>query len=277
MEQLELHARQDVQTALAEDLGAGDLLADLVTTDNGTADLISRSSGVLAGCAWADAALAATCAGSDHALAWQLEEGATFAADTVLAKLSGPIAGILAAERVMLNFLQLMCATASAAAAVAQAAAPVPVYDTRKTLPKLRAAQKHAVTVGGMLRNRASLAEAIIIKDNHIAAVGSVAAAFEYACGRCEPEQIQVEVADLAQLDEALAAGVSRIMLDNFSPELATEAVAKIGKAEIELEASGGITAATAAAYAATGVARLSCGSVTKDVAAVDLSIQLTP
>lgn len=269
-----LWARQDVQAALAEDLGPGDLLAGLGGRHPATARILAGTAGVLAGQAWVEAALAATCAGQEHSCDWQVAEGEEFAAATELAVLSGPVDGLLLAERVALNFLQLLSGVATAARAVATAAAPVPVYDTRKTLPKLRAAQKHAAEVGGLHRNRATLHEAAIIKDNHIAAAGSVAAALRHACTRCAEELIQVEVSDMDLLRAALAAGAKRIMLDNFTPEQARAAVTQAAGAA-ELEATGGITAATAAAYAASGVDRLSCGSVTKNVVAVDLSLEL--
>lgn len=276
LSELELQVRQDVQTALAEDLAAGDLLADLVPADkNVQATILARSSGVLAGFPWVEATLAATCAGGEHRCTWTLAEGESFAADTELAQLTGSYTGILTAERVLLNFLGLMCGIATAAKEIVTAATPVPVFDTRKTLPKLRFLQKYAVTVGGMANNRANLHEAIIIKDNHIAAAGSIAAAYKFACHQCAKELIQVEVADEAQLKEALAIGISRIMLDNFSPDEAKAAVDICAGRDIELEVSGNITAATAASYADTGISRLSCGAVTKNVTAVDLSLNI--
>ena len=269
---LALQAIQDVQAALAEDLDAGDLLREVVGSKPVTATLFAREAGRLAGKAWFEATFAATCAYAAWDCSWQTKEGSDFSANAVLAKLSGPADSVVAGERTALNFLQLLSGVATGAAALATAAAPVPVYDTRKTLPKLRAAQKYAITAGGMHPNRANLHEAAILKDNHIRAAGSIARALELATAQCRGRPLQIEVGSTAELDEALAAGAKRIMLDNFTVEQAQQAVKRCA-GQAELEASGGIAMHNIAAYAATGVDRISCGDVTKNVRAIDLSL----
>lgn len=219
--------------------------------------------------------MAATCAHASWNCAWQVDEGGQFKPDSALAKLNGPSDGILAAERTALNFLQLLSAVATSAAQIVTAASPVPVYDTRKTIPKLRAAQKYAAQVGGMHANRAHLHEAAIIKDNHIRAVGSIALALERASALCRGKPLQIEVADIDELKQALGAGAKRIMLDNFTVEQTKAAVACCA-GQAELEISGGITVANVAAYAATGIDRISCGHVTKNIQAVDLTLEFT-
>ena len=268
-------AARDVQLALAEDLGPGDLLAELAATAPARARIETNDACVLAGVAWAEAALAATCGAAARELSWLGSEGEQFAAGATVCVITAPQRALLAAERTMLNFLQLLSATATGARAVAVAAGAVPVYDTRKTLPGLRAAQRHATAVGGMRNNRAGLFAGAIVKDNHVAAAGSVAAAVAAAFERLQPAQVQVEVADAAQLDEAIAAGATRLMLDNWRPERIEAALAKLGAARerLEIEATGGIGAANAARYAACGVDRLSSGEPTRAPPPIDMSM----
>ena len=266
-------ARRDAQAALAEDVGTGDLLAELVPhEDPARARLMTREACVLAGRPWADAALAACCGELEWECSWLGEDGEQFEAGALLAAITAPATALLAAERTMLNFLQLLSGTATAARAIATAAGETPVYDSRKTIPGLRGAQRYATRIGGMHNNRYGLFDAAIIKENHIMAAGSAAKALEKALVWVEPEQLQIEVESLAQLKEAVGAGAKRVMLDNWKAEDVKKAVEAAGK-EVELEATGAIDAANAAEYAATGVQRLSSSAATKAARAIDMSM----
>ncbi len=266
-------AARDAAAALAEDAAASDLLAGLVAPGTrAEAVVVARQPCVLAGCEWFEACISQCSMPAEWSVTWQLAAGEQALADSPIAEVAGPAAALLASERCALNFLGLLCAVATAAQSICAAAQPLPVYDTRKTIPLLRAAQKHAVQLGGMRANRASLAEAAIIKENHIRAAGSITAAFAAARKACALELIQVEVSSLAELDEALAAGATRIMLDNFSVSQARAAADRCA-GSVELEASGGITQANAAAYAATGMDRISSSSATKNAGCIDLSM----
>lgn len=265
-------AVRDAQAALAEDLGPGDLLEGLAGTEPLRARIDSRSRCVLAGTAWCEAALAATCGGLDWQCSWAAKEGSGVEKGATVAVVTAPAGPLLAAERTMLNFLQLLSGTATAARELVEAAGGIPVYDTRKTLPGLRFAQKHACEVGGMSRNRSGLYDAAIVKDNHIAAAGSIRAALEFARERCDEGLIQVEVADTAQLEEALEFGAKRVMLDNFTAEGAAEAV-KLAGGRAEVEASGGIGPDNAEAYAKAGVDCISSGLPTRRPAEADFSL----
>ena len=266
-------ARRDAQAALAEDVGTGDLLAKVAGPEAPVrARLVTREACVLAGRPWAEAALAACCGELEAECSWLGEDGEEFEAGALLAALTAPAAALLAAERTMLNFLQLLSGTATAARAVAKAAGDTPVYDSRKTIPGLRGAQRYAARIGGMRNNRFGLFDAAIIKENHIAAAGSAAKALERAFVWVEPEQLQIEVESLAQLKEAVEAGATRVMLDNWTVADVKKAVEAAGK-EVELEATGAIDAANAADYAATGVRRLSSSAATKAARAIDMSM----
>ncbi len=266
-------AARDAAAALAEDAAEADLLAGIVEPGiRAEAVVVARQSCILAGCEWFEACIAHCAKPAKWSVAWQLAAGEQAQADSTIAEIAGPAAALLAAERCALNFLGLLSAAATAAQRICDAADPLPVYDTRKTIPLLRAAQKHAAQLGGMRANRASLAEAAIIKENHIRAAGSITAAFAAAREACALELIQVEVSSLAELDEALAAGAMRIMLDNFSVQQA-RAAAERCTGHVELEASGGITQSNAAEYAAAGVDRISSSSATKNAGCIDLSM----
>ncbi len=267
----------NVRAALAEDVGDGDRTGRLL--DAGTqveARLIVREDAVLCGRPWFDGVLAAV----DPALraTWRQAEGERIAAGAEVCRIGGPARGLLTAERTAMNFLQLLSGVASATRAYVEAVAQVPgsrarILDTRKTLPGLRLAQKYAVRVGGGDNQRLGLHDAILIKENHIAAAGGIGAALRHAREQGVPVQIEVET--LAQMEEALAAGARSILLDNFSVEALRAAVlANAGRAV--LEASGGISLATVRQFAATGVDRISIGSLTKDVRAVDYSMRVT-
>lgn len=209
---------------------------------------------------------------------WQVEDGAEVSPDTVLCTLEGPARMLLSGERTALNFLQCLSGTATETARWVEAIAGTGarILDTRKTLPGLRAAQKYAVACGGGQNHRVGLFDAVLIKENHIAAAGSIAAAMQSvsaATSGGEVKFVEVEVESLAELDQALAAGARRILLDNFTPEALVQAVQQTaGRAE--LEASGNLTLENARMIASTGVDYLSVGALTKHVRAVDLSMR---
>lgn len=270
---------RNVDAALAEDVGAGDLTAALVPAARvARATVLAREAGVLCGRAWFDACVQRLDPAAQ--VAWSAEEGERIVAGQVLCTLSGDARALLTAERSALNFLQLLSAVASKTRAYADAliGTRAQVVDTRKTLPGLRIAQKYAVRAGGGGNHRLALWDAILIKENHIHAAGGIAAAVAAARaveagagGRCR--FIQVEVENLTELEEALAAGITMILLDNFSLENLRAAVeVNVGRAV--LEASGNVTLQTLREIAETGVDRISVGALTKDVKALDLSMR---
>jgi nicotinate-nucleotide pyrophosphorylase (carboxylating) len=264
-----------VRRALAEDVGAGDLTANLIP--GGTparAQVIAREEAVLCGAAWFDEVLRQL--DRNVRVDWNARDGDAVRENQVLCTLEGPARAILTGERTALNFLQTLSGTATVTRRYVEAVRGTHaiVLDTRKTLPGLRTAQKYAVRCGGGQNHRMGLYDAILIKENHIAAAGSVAGAVE-AARRTAPAgtTVEVEVEDIAQLNEALAAGADRLLLDNFSLRRLREAVqATAGRARIE--ASGGITLENIRAVAETGVDCISIGALTKHVRAVDLSLR---
>ena len=266
----------NVSAALAEDVGDGDRTGALVPADAQVrARLIVREDAVLCGRPWAEEVLRRVDA--RIAVQWQQPEGARLAPGATVCEWTGPARGILTAERSAMNFLQLLSGVASATRRHVDAIAEVPgnravILDTRKTLPGLRRAQKYAVRVGGGSNHRMGLYDAILIKENHIAAAGGVTAALVAARGAGVPVQIEVET--IAQLEEAIAAGAKSVLLDNFEPERMREAV-RVAAGRAVLEASGGVNLDTVRAYAATGVDRISIGSLTKDVKATDFSLRI--
>jgi len=267
----------NVAAALAEDVGSGDRTAALLDPDTAVAaQLRVREAAVLCGTPWFDAVLRQV----DPRLRveWLVADGSVMAPDSTVCRLAGPARSLLTAERSALNFLQLLSGIATATRRYVQAVAEVPgsrasILDTRKTLPGLRLAQKYAVRVGGGVNHRLGLYDAILIKENHIAAAGGVAAALRAAQGRGVPVQIEVET--LAQLDEALAAGAVSVLLDNFPLERMRAAVVRNAGRAL-LEASGGVSLDNVRGIAATGVDRISIGSLTKDVRATDYSLRVT-
>ena len=271
-------AERDAAAALEEDRADSDLLAGLVAADRTLeAGVAANEDCVVAGCEWFDACLRLAASGlglPPPSIGWLIDAGAEAAAGSTIVRLDAAAGALLAAERSALNFLGLLAAVATRARRLSRLAAPVPVYDTRKTVPLLRAAQKHAAAIGGMKSNRADLAAAAIIKENHIAAAGSIAAAYEQALKGCPAARIQVEVESIEQLEEALAAGVKRIMLDNFSPSQARQAV-ELAAGGAELEASGGIDESNVRLYAESGVDRISTGAATKAAGCIDLSLRI--
>lgn len=264
-----------VQQALAEDVGTGDLTAALVPADTQvTGRVVCRESAVLCGCAWFDEVFRQL--DSAVRIDWRALDGEPLGADQVVCELAGPARAILTGERTALNLLQTLSGTASAAAVYAEAVAGTGarVLDTRKTLPGLRRAQKYAVACGGGHNHRVGLYDAVLIKENHIAAAGSIADALAAARELAGDAWIEIEVESLDQLREALAAGAERVLLDNFSLDQLREAVA-LNAGSARLEASGGVNLDTVRAIAETGVDDVSVGSITKDLKATDFSLRL--
>ena len=269
-------ALADVRAALAEDLGAGDLSAPLVRADaKARGALLCRSATVLCGTAWFEGCFRELDSRADFA--WRFRDGDAVPAGAEVAEVRGLARALLAAERSALNFLQTLSATAAASRRLRDAAGEKTVVaDTRKTIPKLRFAQKYAVRVGGCANHRAGLFDEILVKENHIAMAGGVAAAVRRALALgVGAEKVQVEVRSLAEMESAAAAGAARILLDNFSlADLRLAVRANRGRAE--LEASGGADEKNIAAIAATGVDRISSGAMTKNVQAADFSFLLS-
>ena len=269
-------ARGDAARALAEDVGAGDLTAALVDPGRrAQARVLARESAVICGAPWAEAALRQVDPGIR--VQWLVGEGQRCAADQVVLQLEGSARGLLTAERTALNFLQLLSAVATKTASYVEAVhgTRARIVDTRKTLPGLRLAQKYAVKTGGGLNHRIGLYDAVLIKENHIAAAGGIAAVLQ-AAGRVAAQAsfIEIEVERLDQLQEALAAGAKMILLDNMDLPTLREAV-RINAGRAILEISGGVTLQTLRELAETGVDRISIGTLTKDVKATDFSMRL--
>jgi nicotinate-nucleotide pyrophosphorylase (carboxylating) len=265
--------------ALAEDVGSGDLTADLVDANaTARASVVVRERAVLCGTAWFDEVYRQLDA--RVAVTWRHRDGDDVASDTVVCELAGPARALLPGERTALNFLQMLSGTATAARAAAALVADTPatILDTRKTLPGLRLAQKYAVRCGGASNHRIGLFDAVLIKENHVAAAGGVRAAVAAARRAYPKTLIEVEVETLAELDEALASEADRIMLDDFSLADVREAVRRRdahGAAPRKaLEVSGGVGADDLKALAATGVDFISMGALTKHVRAVDFSMR---
>jgi len=270
---------RNVEAALTEDVGQGDLTASLVPGERQvTATVISREPGVLCGTAWFDACVARL--DPTARVNWQAADGDRITPNQLLCTIEGNGRALLTAERSALNFLQLLSAVASKARVYADAIAgtKAQVVDTRKTLPGLRIAQKYAVRCGGGGNHRLALWDAILIKENHIHAAGGIAEAMaaakvvaQQANDRCK--FIQIEVESLAELQTALAAGATMILLDNFTLDMLREA-ARINAGRAVLEASGNVSLETIRGIAETGVDRISVGALTKDVKALDLSMR---
>ncbi|GAB4123824.1 MAG: carboxylating nicotinate-nucleotide diphosphorylase [Sideroxydans sp.] len=270
------HIHANVKAALDEDIGSGDLTAQLIAAGtHARATVITREDMVLCGTLWFEECFMTL----DPAcrIEWRLKEGERAGANQVLCEIHGDARALLSAERPALNFLQTLSATATVTRRYVEAIQgfKAKIMDTRKTLPSLRHAQKYAVTVGGGHNQRAGLYDGVLIKENHIAAAGSIGQVMELAFRLTPPQiPIQIEVENMAQLDEALLAGARLILLDNFSLEDMKRAVEhSAGRAE--LEASGGITLNNIRLVAETGVDRISIGALTKDVKAIDLSMRI--
>jgi len=270
---------KNVADALAEDVGSGDLTAALVDDDAIVgATIIAREPLVLAGHHWVDEVFRQL----DESIQvdWYVEDGQLAEPDDVICKLVGPARGLLTGERTALNFLQTLSATATTTAAYVAAidGTRARVLDTRKTLPGLRMAQKYAVRCGGGENHRAGLHDAILIKENHIRSAGSIKEALQRAQQQGSDVLIEVEVESSRELREALDAGATRVLLDNFSISDLREAVSingEYGYVGAELEASGNITLDTIRDIAETGVDFISTGALTKNIRAIDLSMLL--
>jgi len=266
---------RNVAAALAEDVGDGDATAQLTPAGKqARAAVLCRQDAVLCGQPWFDACIRKL--DPKAKIQWAVEEGTKVTAGSRVCTLQGEARALLAAERSAINFLQTLSAVATATRRLVDAAAGTraKIVDTRKTLPGLRYAQKYAVRTGGGANHRMGLYDAMLIKENHIAAAGSVRQVIAEAKKVARPGiWTQIEVESLDQLKEALAAGANMILLDNMSIDQMREAV-KITGDRAELEASGGITLDNVRAIAETGVHRISSGSLTKDVKAVDFSMR---
>ena len=272
--------REDVHRALGEDIGEGDVSAELLGGSAvASAVVVAREECVLCGRDWFDEVFRFLDERID--VRWRVAEGGLATAGEAVCELSGPVQGLLSGERTALNFLQLLSAVATSARSMAAALAGsrAVLLDTRKTIPGLRQAQKYAVRVGGASNHRMGLYDAVLLKENHIAAAGGVREAIEEALRRGGDLPVTVEVQDMNELAEALDAGACWVMLDNFSLDQLAAAVEERDRRgrEVLLEASGGIGPHNLAAVAATGVDRISVGALTKNIRACDFSMRITP
>jgi nicotinate-nucleotide pyrophosphorylase (carboxylating) len=265
-----------VNLSLREDIGDGDITAQLIPDDDiAIATVISREQCVLCGMDWFEEVFRQI--DSEVMVEWLAEDGDTIKADQPICSLSGSTRSILTGERAALNFLQTLSATATQAASYALAVADTNtvILDTRKTIPGLRIAQKYAVTCGGCQNHRIGLYDAILIKENHIMACGGIKQAIDEARFRNPEMPIEIEVENIDELQQALDAGIDRVLVDNFNTKQLKQAVKKCG-GKVPLEASGGITLDNIHEIASTGVDFISTGAITKDITAIDLSMRLT-
>ena len=267
---------RNVRTALAEDVGSGDITAALIPPEEkSSARVIVREPAVICGRPWFDEVFRQL----DPAVAvdWSVAEGDSVAPDALICTLAGPSRSILTGERTALNFLQTLSGTASAAARYARlvAGTEIKILDTRKTIPGLRVAQKYATRVGGCHNHRMGLYDAFLIKENHIAACGGITRAVEEARKIAPGKPVEVEVENLVEYGEALDAGADVIMLDNFTPDLIREAVSR-KTAGVKIEISGNLDETNLDNVALSGVDYLSSGSLTKHCLAVDFSLRLS-
>ncbi len=266
----------DVCRALAEDVGSGDLTADLLPANaTATARVITREAAVICGQTWFERCFALI--DDSVEVVWRVREGEHVQANQTLCDLRGKARSLVTGERCALNFLQLLSATATVTASYVDAAAGTStrILDTRKTIPGLRVAQKYAVRVGGGHNHRMGLYDAILIKENHIAAAGCIAAAVGRARALHPGVFVEVETENLDEFDQSLEAGADRIMLDEFSAEDRAEAVRR-NNGRCLLEVSGGLGLEGIAAIAHSGVDCISVGALTKHVRAIDLSMRVS-
>ena len=265
----------DVALALAEDVGVGDLTAALIDPARpARARIVAREAAVICGTPWVEAAVLSL--DPQARLTWHVTEGQRCVPDQTVLTIEGLAQPLLTAERTALNFLQLLSAVATKTAVFVDAVAGTraKIVDTRKTLPGLRLAQKYAVTRGGGVNHRIGLYDAVLIKENHIAAAGGVAQVLQRVRETApEARFVEIEVETLAQLDEALACGATMVLLDNMDIPTLQEAVRRnAGRAVLEI--SGGVNLQTVRSLAETGVDRISIGALTKDVKAIDFSMR---
>ena len=268
---------RNVQAAIVEDVGSGDINAALISTDQiATAHLITRTAGVFCGQPWADE----TCQQIDTSITieWLVHDGQSVTPGDALLVAHGPARSLLTCERIMLNFIQLLSGTATAARQYVEAISETSakILDTRKTVPGLRIAQKYAVAVAGAKNHRMGLFDAYLIKENHIAAAGGITESVNAARRQNPHIKIEIEVETISQLLEAIEAGVDMALLDNFSMEELREAVT-LSDGDIPLEASGGITLENVVSIAQTGVNYISVGEITKNIEPMDLSLRFKP
>jgi nicotinate-nucleotide pyrophosphorylase (carboxylating) len=270
------HIRANVTAALDEDIGNGDLTTQLIPEHaQAHATVITREAAVVCGTLWFEDCFLTL--DPNCKISWKTKEGDIAEAGQTLCEIHGNARAMLSAERPALNFLQSLSAVATQTRHYVEATrgTQAKIMDTRKTLPGLRMAQKHAVKVGGGHNQRIGLFDGVLIKENHIAAAGGIREVLELAFRITAPGvSIQIEVETMAQLDEAILAGAKLILLDNFSLADMRLAVGHAAK-RAELEASGGITLENVRLVAETGVDRISIGALTKDVKAVDLSMRI--
>ncbi|WP_415844121.1 carboxylating nicotinate-nucleotide diphosphorylase [Stutzerimonas zhaodongensis] len=272
---LSAEIENNVRKALAEDVGSGDITAQLIPAERlAHAAVITREDAVISGTAWVDAVFRQL--DSRVAVHWQVSDGEQVAADRVLFHLEGPARSLLSGERAALNFLQTLSAVSTRCRHYANLVegTGVRLLDTRKTIPGLRLAQKYAVTCGGCHNHRIGLFDAFLIKENHIAACGGIAEAIEAAHRIAPGKPVEIEVENLGELEQALSAGADVVMLDELSLEDMRTAVA-VTAGRAKLEASGGIDDETLRAIAETGVDYISIGALTKHIRAIDLSMRL--
>jgi nicotinate-nucleotide pyrophosphorylase (carboxylating) len=267
---------RDVRIVLDEDVGSGDLTASLVPQDKQIqARVICREQAVVCGIAWFNEVFSQL--DPDVEVDWDVQDGDTMLPDQEICCLRGRAASILTGERSALNLLQTLSGTATLTSSYVKAIAGTDanILDTRKTIPGLRLAQKYAVLCGGGKNHRKGLYDAILIKENHILAAGSITAALQQAQETASGVEIEVEVENLSQLGEALGAGTKRVLLDNFELEALRQAV-QLNAGRARLEASGGVNLDTVRQIAETGVNDISVGALTKDLRAVDFSMRFT-
>jgi nicotinate-nucleotide pyrophosphorylase (carboxylating) len=269
--------RRNVQAAIVEDVGAGDINAALISKEQiATAHLITRTAGVFCGQPWADE----TCQQIDTSITieWLVHDGQSVTPGDALLVAHGPARSLLTCERIMLNFIQLLSGTATAARQYVEAISETSakILDTRKTVPGLRIAQKYAVAVAGAKNHRMGLFDAYLIKENHIAAAGGITESVNAARRQNPHIKIEIEVETISQFLEAIEAGVDMALLDNFSMEELREAVT-LSDGNIPLEASGGITLENVVSIAQTGVNYISVGEITKNIEPMDLSLRFKP
>jgi len=274
--ELRAEIEANVRRSLREDIGSGDITAQLIPESRlANATVITRDSAVICGTAWVNEVFRQL--DPRVAVHWQVADGQQVAPDQALFHLQGPARALLSGERTALNFLQTLSAVATRCqhyAALVQGTA-VKLLDTRKTLPGLRLAQKYAVTQGSCHNHRIGLFDAFLIKENHIAACGGIAAAVATARTIAPGKPVEVEVENLDELEQALTAGADIVMLDELTLDDMRRAVT-INAGRAKLEASGGVNESTLRSIAETGVDYISIGTLTKDVKAVDLSMRLS-
>ncbi|MFM2274190.1 MAG: hypothetical protein RL211_62 [Pseudomonadota bacterium] len=269
-------AASDCTRALMEDVGGGDLTAGLIDVSRrARAHVLAREAAIICGAPWVEATLRQL--DPDVRIQWLVSEGQSCQADQVVLELEGSTRALLTGERTGLNFLQLLSAVATKTARYVEAVhgTRAQIVDTRKTLPGLRLAQKYAVKTGGGTNHRIGLYDAVLIKENHIAAAGGVTQALQAAANvAAQASFIEIEVETLTQLEEALRAGARMVLLDNMKLPVLQEAV-RINAGQAILEISGGVTLESIQALAQTGVDRISVGALTKDIKATDFSMRL--